>query len=81
MQEIKGSSSITGLEMVGNTLRVRFKRGATYEYEDVGVETMNKMLQADSVGEFFAREIRPNFTGVPVDDEPTNQEETTSAND
>ncbi len=71
MHTIQGSSSIAGLDMNGDDLTVEFVNGGRYVYEGVGAETMMAMLQADSVGSFFATEIRPNFEGVPE----TTQEE------
>lgn len=69
MHNIEGSSSIKGLEMTGDTLRVHFVSGKSYDYEDVGSDTLYKMLNAKSAGSFFAREIRPNFKGVLVNEE------------
>lgn len=71
MHTIEGSSSIAGMEMRGDDLTVEFVNGGRYVYAGVGVDIMKEMLQADSVGSFFATEIRPNFEGVPE----TTQEE------
>lgn len=71
MHTIKGSSSIRGIDMNGNTLTVHFQSGKSYDYEDVPQETMLEMLNADSVGKYFATEIRPHFAGTPATEEET----------
>lgn len=75
MHEIKGSSSIKGIDMRGTTLRVTFQSGACYDYEGVPQETMLELLQADSVGSYFAKEIRPNFEGVRLTEDEINGNE------
>ncbi len=71
MHTIEGSSSIHGMDMNGDDLTIEFVNGGVYRYAGVGADTMLEMLNADSVGAYFATEIRPNFEGVPVQ----NQEE------
>lgn len=71
MHLIENSSSIQGIDMQGDDLTVHFVNGGVYRYAGVGTDTMMEMLQAESVGSFFATEIRPNFNGVSVE----NQEE------
>ena len=78
MHEIEGSSSIKGIDMTNDTLRVTFVSGKCYEYVGVPPNTMVDMLAADSAGKFFATEIRPNFEGTLVDDEPDVNESDTN---
>ena len=42
-------------------LQVEFRDGATYEYADVPVETYHDLLQADSKGAYFNRNVRNIF--------------------
>lgn len=65
-QEVEGSSSIEAVEMKGDDLVVYFVNGGKYLYEDVGRETMTAMINSDSAGAYFAREIRPNHVGQVV---------------
>lgn len=65
-QEIEGSSAIEAVEMRGDDLIVYFINGGKYLYEDVGRETMTAMINSDSAGAYFAREIRPHFQGQMV---------------
>lgn len=66
--EIKGSSSIQGVDVNGDTVSITFKSGKKYAYEGVPQDTILEMLGSDSVGSFFSREIRPNFKGELVED-------------
>jgi hypothetical protein len=61
------SSLIRGVETHGTTLRVHFRKGGSYDYQDVPAETMEALKSAESVGRYFLKEIRPNFTGVKAD--------------
>jgi len=42
-------------------LWVQFKDGGTYVYGDVSAETHAEIMQADSKGSYFNREIKPNY--------------------
>lgn len=44
-----------------STLLVEFKGGAQYEYADVGVFTVQDMIQAPSKGKFLAEHIKGHF--------------------
>lgn len=41
-------------------LYVEFRDGRAYCYSEVNRETYEEMLEADSVGAYFAREVRPH---------------------
>ena len=45
------------------SLVITFKNGDKYKYADVPIRTYQELLNADSVGEHFASEIRDNYTG------------------
>jgi KTSC domain len=45
---------------VRGTLYVEFHDGRAYLYSKVSRETYEEMLEADSVGAYFAREVRPH---------------------
>ena len=79
MHEIKGSRSIHGVEMKGETLTVHFNSGKAYTYDGVPETMMREMIDADSVGNYFATNIRPNFTGTLLteDEDNGNYEKTT----
>ncbi len=43
------------------TLRIRFRKGTVYEYQNVPPNLVRSMLRAESVGSFFTRYIKPNY--------------------
>lgn len=44
------------------TLLIRFKSSPIhYVYQNVAATVVSRMLRAESVGSFFAREIKPNY--------------------
>ncbi|HET7135178.1 MAG TPA: KTSC domain-containing protein [Casimicrobiaceae bacterium] len=42
-------------------LRVRFRDGSEYEYEAVGVKQFVNLMNAPSIGEYFATHIRGHY--------------------
>lgn len=69
MVEVK-SSQIHSVGHVGTTLVIKFHSGDTYHYADVHENTYKRMLEAESIGQFFSRHIKPIFdaTKQPADD-------------
>jgi len=63
MQEVK-SSNISHIEHKGTTLTVRFKSGATWHYADVPAHVHHELVNAESIGGYFARHIRPHYKGT-----------------
>lgn len=51
------------------TLFVQFRSSATYEYRDVPPETYAALLAARSVGSFFTKRVRDQFSTVKLDSE------------
>lgn len=47
-------------------LRVQFKSGKSYDYYDVPFETYNELSAADSVGKYFAANIKGKFSSALV---------------
>lgn len=54
-----------GYEGEAQRLYVKFHSGAgpTYSYEGVPRELYDDLMNAASVGRFFLKQIKPNFTG------------------
>jgi len=52
-----------------NTLEVQFKNGRVYSYQDVNVDEFGALLNAPSVGSYFANNIKQFKAGsiVPTD--------------
>lgn len=50
-------------EHAKSRLTVIFTSGARYIYADVPLELWERFKEAESVGRFFAREIKPVFPG------------------
>ena len=56
----------TNIEAVGydqatRDLYLQFRTGKVYVYAEVPVEIHRELLEADSKGSYFNREVRPNF--------------------
>lgn len=66
------SSNIEQLEYYKGTGRliVTFKGGRRYQYLGVPEHLHKSMCEAESVGKFFAREIRNTFKGIQIEDAP-----------
>jgi hypothetical protein len=57
------SSNIAAIAHRGDNLFVKFSGGnAVYEYAGVAGETYEKMLKSDSIGRFFAHNIKGKHT-------------------
>lgn len=70
--EMKAVES-SNLEMIGydgltQRLRVKFRSGKTFEYTDVPIGLFSEFANAESLGSFFAKQIRPKFPARLVDE-------------
>ena len=74
MIEVK-SSAIRGVHMGPEGLEVTFTSGKCYRYAGVTQDQLDAMLSADSIGKYFATEIKPNHEATPIDDGPTTTED------
>lgn len=61
------SSNIDAVHHADGALYVRFTSGKTYRYEGVSRDVYVGMINAESVGGFFARHIRPAYQGEIVE--------------
>lgn len=61
MKLIENSSNLAeqGYDPATRVLRIKFKSGATYEYDGVAPETYARFTQAESMGKFLNAEIKP----------------------
>jgi hypothetical protein len=61
-----------GYDEATKTLTVQFLSGQTWSYADVPPKTYRELMDADSVGGYFSREIRNDFDGTRAaeDDDP-----------
>ena len=53
-------------ENMKSQLTVIFAGGARYTYADVPLDLWKRFKEAESVGRFFAREIKPVYEGVKI---------------
>jgi hypothetical protein len=62
-RQVEGSSSIASYEYNDKKekLTVEFVGGAKYQYSGVDIDTFYKLNEAESVGKFFAANIRDKF--------------------
>lgn len=58
-----------GYDAGAKTLRVKFKNDVVWEYFDVPAAAHVSLILAESVGRFFGKEIRGQFTGKKVEPE------------
>ena len=58
------SSNISHVGHEGDTLTIRFKSGATWNYHGVSARTHDELVNADSIGSYFARRIKPHYKGT-----------------
>jgi hypothetical protein len=62
------SSNIAAVDHDGQHTTVQFKSGAMWRYADVPADKHESMVNAASVGGYFAQHIRPNHDGTRLDD-------------
>lgn len=57
------SSSINsiGYDITTEILEVEFKRGAIYQYSKVWPDVVEELLEADSIGSYFSKNIAKNY--------------------
>ena len=79
MTPIKNSQlfSAIGHDPEKDTLRVRFKNGTEYDYENVDVATFNRFMESDSLGKFYHQQIKTEYIGCKCD---TTDDETGETN-
>jgi hypothetical protein len=51
-----------GYDEATKTLEVEFKKGSTYQYEDVPQSEYERLMDAESVGSYFASNIKDRYT-------------------
>jgi hypothetical protein len=62
------STNISSIGYDGNTqtLEIEFHNGGIYQYFDVSVDAYQGLIQAASVGQYFAQHIKGYFRFVKV---------------
>lgn len=61
-QNVKSSNiKSIGYDSAAKVLEVEFTNGAVWQYEDVPAKVYNDLMTADSVGGYFARNIKPTY--------------------
>ena len=67
MQEVKSSNiKSVGYDKENEILEIEFKSGATWEYLAVTEEKYKEMMEADSIGRYFIKNIRGFHCGQKV---------------
>lgn len=61
------SGNISAVGYDAGTLYVRFNRGRTYTYSDVPEILFRKLLNAHSIGEYFAENIKGKYQYKRID--------------
>lgn len=71
MQPVKSSNmAAIGYDAPTKTLELHFTSGSKYRYADVPQSIFDTLLQSDSIGSFFATEIRGKYASTKVEDKP-----------
>lgn len=60
------SSNISEIGFQDGTLEVLFMNGSVYQYDDVPFEAYSALIDADSVGSHFFKNIRDQYTTTRV---------------
>lgn len=55
-----------GFDAKTKTLEIEFRGGAVYQYDGIADATHQELVSSESPGAYFARSIRPNWTGRRV---------------
>lgn len=58
-----------GYDPASKTLQVDFKTGKRYQFPNVPPETFAEFKAADSVGKYFAAQIKNAFLSVPLNED------------
>lgn len=56
-----------GYDRATSTLEVEFQNGKVFQYADVPMGTHAGLMAAESPGAYFARNVKPSFTGMEVE--------------
>jgi hypothetical protein len=59
---VSSNIEAVGYDQDAKKLRVKFKKGSTYEYDDVPFSEYEAMMDAESVGSYFASHIKDRYT-------------------
>lgn len=78
----KPSTSILGIgyDQSERILYIEFKGTGVYAYNDVPPKTYEKLLAADSIGRFIAKDITPNHFYRKLKPHETSETTTTDSN-
>jgi hypothetical protein len=63
MNPIK-SSNLSHVGYENGTLKIRFKSGAEWYFDDVPTHVHNELVNAESPGGYFRTHIRDNYAGT-----------------
>lgn len=55
---------LAGYDKKSKQLRVQFTNGGLYQYTDVPQEVYNEMINAESAGVYFSKNIRNSYTSI-----------------
>lgn len=61
------SSNLRSVGYEGDTLEVEFSNGTVFAYTGVPADVHAAMIRADSIGSYFAKEVRGKFTATKKD--------------
>lgn len=60
------SSNIASIGYDSGTLDIEFKDGAIYQYSDVPAAVHKALMQAPSIGSYFAKNIKGSYRHKPL---------------
>lgn len=70
MDYVKKSSNIEAISYLKTekVLKIHFKNGAVYEWFNVPLRKYKKLLEAESKGGYFSKEIKGQYTSNKIKD-------------
>jgi len=67
IEVVSSNISHVGYDETKGILVVKFKAGATYEYDKVPVLEFQNLLKAESIGKYFSSKIRNKYVTRKID--------------
>lgn len=65
---VSSTIEAVGYEADPQTLHVRFKNGTVFLYKDVPEKLYQQLMEAESIGKFFAAKIKPKYIAEKQDE-------------
>lgn len=69
MQEVRSTNIHSiGYDDTTNTLKVFFKKGGEYHYQEVPKQIHDDLMKAESIGSYFAKNVRNVYKFTKIEE-------------